>query len=80
MAKAKDKDYNPQASWMALYEFVNIIKRMEIEQRGIGEAWRVQYTTEVLLRNAMNEIRYDAHCKKVNLSVKYPWLKKNTKS
>ena len=80
MVKTKNKNYNPQASWLALYEFIKIIKKMEIEKRGIGEAWRVQHTTEILLRNALNEIRYNAKCKQVNLSAKYPWLKKGTKS
>lgn len=80
MKKTVAKPCDPKVSWMALYEFIKLIKKVEIEQRGIGEAGRVQYTTDILLRNVLDGIQYNASCKRVNLSKKYPWLKKNTKN
>lgn len=64
----------------ALHEFIKIVSDIEVEKRGIGEAWRVQYKTEILLCNALNWVTYDEHCKQVSLATKYPWLTKLPKN
>lgn len=70
MKKIESKPYDPNATWRAIYEFVNLMLDAIEEER--GKIWLIQYFAEVKLRNALNWIVYGPDNKSRN-SLKKSW-------